>query len=250
VAAQTGTNAQTGGQTGDGQADTDDRSAARPSPKLDAATAVTTTATTTATMTVPADVATTPQATAPASVAATPTPSQAQTTAVLQQVFPQITRVAGAAGTHRLAITLHPEQLGEVKVTVVVRAGSVHVTVATDPTNGLARTALEHGAPELRRLLEATGGDARLTFGDLGQGSSQPQGSGQQPGQPGQPGQQWAQGGATDTSGQGGRHEPAASQPQPQATVGRGRPSYDGPTTAADDSRPVRPATSGVDQLI
>jgi flagellar hook-length control protein FliK len=174
---------------------------------------------------------------------------------VLQQVFPQITRVAGTQGTHRLAITLHPEQLGEVKVTVVVRAGNVRVTVATDPANGMARTALEHGAPELRRLLEATGGDAHVTFGDLAPGSAQPQGSGQtgqQPGQPGQPGQHWGQGTATDTSGHGGRHDSAPSQSQAQTAAGGGRPSYDGPTTAADDSRsvPVRPATSGVDQLI
>jgi flagellar hook-length control protein FliK len=88
------------------------------------------------------------------------------TTAVLRQVFPEVTRVATQAGpgTHRLSLTLHPETLGEVKVTLVVRAGTVHVSLAAG--TGVAHDALLQGAPELRRLLEVTGGDARVVVRD------------------------------------------------------------------------------------
>ena len=88
------------------------------------------------------------------------------TTAVLRQVFPEVTRVATQAGpgTHRLSVTLHPDDLGEVKVTLVVRAGAVHVHLAAG--SGAAHDALLQGAPELHRLLEVTGGDARVVVRD------------------------------------------------------------------------------------
>lgn len=175
-----------------------------------------------------------------------------QTAAVLRQVFPEVTKVAASGqGTHRLAITLHPEDLGEVRVTVVVRAGSVQVDVATDPVNGAARTALEHGAPELRRLLEAVGTDAEVRFREFGtstaSNSTTPNST---------------TGGATD----GGRQQSQTfAQAQAQADAGsggRGRPasyaSTDQPTlrdaSVAPESDPsvptARRATSGVDQLI
>lgn len=175
-----------------------------------------------------------------------------QTAAVLRQVFPEVTKVAASGqGTHRLAITLHPEDLGEVRVTVVVRAGSVQVDVATDPVNGAARTALEHGAPELRRLLEAVGTDAEVRFREFGTStaanSTTPNST---------------NGGATD----GGRQQSQTfTQAQAQADAGsggRGRPasyaSTDQPTlrdaSVASESDPsvptARRATSGVDQLI
>lgn len=171
-------------------------------------------------------------------------PEPQQTAAVLRQVFPEVTRVATSGqGTHRVAITLHPEDLGEVRVTVVVRAGTVHVDVATDPIHGIARAALEHGAPELRRLLEATGSDAQVRFREFGDGSQT--------------------GSATD----GGRQQSqtyAQAQSQAQGDAngsGRSRSTYpsgdqstqrDLPVASeSDPSTPTaRRLTSGVDQLI
>jgi flagellar hook-length control protein FliK len=93
-------------------------------------------------------------------------PHAERTTAVLRQVFPEVTRVATQAGpgTHRLSITLSPETLGQVKVTLVVRPGGVHVSLAAE--SGAAHAALSQGAPELHRLLEATGGDSRVVVRD------------------------------------------------------------------------------------
>lgn len=95
-----------------------------------------------------------------------PRTSAERTSAVLRQVFPEVTRVAAQAGpgTHRLSITLNPETLGEVKVTLLVRAGAVHVSLAAQ--SGAAHDALLQGAPELHRLLEVTGGDARVVVRD------------------------------------------------------------------------------------
>jgi flagellar hook-length control protein FliK len=127
---------------------------------------------------------------APAALDARPTTER--TTAVLRQVFPEVTRVASqaGAGTHRLSITLHPDTLGEVKVTLVVRAGAVHVSLAAD--SGAAHDALLQGAPQLHRLLEATGGDARVVVRDASstpdpstdQRGSDPRGSDQRGQQP------------------------------------------------------------------
>lgn len=79
------------------------------------------------------------------------------TEAVARQVFPEITRLAQGAspGTHRLSITLHPEDLGEVKVTVVVRAGTLQVHLSAETP--AARAALAGGSPELHRMLELAG---------------------------------------------------------------------------------------------
>lgn len=168
-----------------------------------------------------------------------------QTTAVLRQVFPEVTRVASTPGTHRLAITLHPDDLGEVRVTVVVRGESVRVNVATDPTNGVARTALEHGAPELRRLLESTGSDARVEFRDLGAGAglgSTTDGGRQQ--QPQASGNGW-------TQSQDDGRSPRQSHPHPESA-----PPHRPANTNEAGSRPgpqiptARTAASGLDQLI
>lgn len=90
--------------------------------------------------------------------------------AVVQQVFPEVTRLASTAsnGTHRITLTLQPEQLGEVRVTLVVRDGSVHVRLAGgDGAEGAAvHRALAGGAPELQRLLERTGAEARVSVRD------------------------------------------------------------------------------------
>ncbi|MDH2414625.1 flagellar hook-length control protein FliK [Nocardioides sp. CER19] len=110
--------------------------------------------------------------TAPVNVAVDATGTGEPTTAVLRQVFPEVTRVATQAGpgTHRLSITLHPENLGEVNVTLVIRAGAVHVNLAAG--SGAAHDALLQGAPELHRLLEVAGGDARVVVRDASSSSA------------------------------------------------------------------------------
>jgi len=180
--------------------------------------------------------------------------STQQTTAVLRQVFPEITAVASTPGTHRLAITLHPADLGEVRVTVVVRGDSVRVNVATDPTNGIARTALEHGAPELRQLLESTGANARVDFRDLGAAIGAGLGSATDGGHQQQ--QQQSQGFAqaqAQTFAQG--ESESRRQPRPQAE----QPPVPRPAVAVAEVPaphrgtqllPVRRAASGLDQLI
>jgi len=87
--------------------------------------------------------------------------------AVVQQVFPEVTRLSRSGnGTHRLTITLQPEQLGEVRVTLVVRDGTVRVNLASEQ----AKDILAQAAPELRRLLEQSGAtDARIVVRDAGQ---------------------------------------------------------------------------------
>lgn len=96
--------------------------------------------------------------------------------AVVQQVFPEVTRMSqvastGGNGTHRITLTLQPELLGEVRVTLVVRDGSVQVRLAggagasADESAALHR-ALASGAPELQRLLERTGAEARVSVRD------------------------------------------------------------------------------------
>lgn len=84
----------------------------------------------------------------------------------VQQVLPAVMQLATKGnGTHRISVTLQPEHLGEVRVTLVVRDGTVRVSLAADQ----ARDTLLQGAPELRRLLEATGmTDARVVVRDLG----------------------------------------------------------------------------------
>ncbi|WP_207009095.1 flagellar hook-length control protein FliK [Nocardioides aromaticivorans] len=73
-----------------------------------------------------------------------------------------------ANGTHRITLTLQPEQLGEVRVTLVVKDGAVHVRLAGgEGIEGAAvHRALAGEAPELQRLLERTGAEARVTVRD------------------------------------------------------------------------------------
>lgn len=96
--------------------------------------------------------------------------------AVVQQVFPEVTRVVSTVGTpggpgngtHRITLTLQPEQLGEVRVTLVVRDGTVHVRLAgAEGVEGAAvQRVLAGEAPELQRILERTGAEARVTVRD------------------------------------------------------------------------------------
>ncbi|WP_181642585.1 flagellar hook-length control protein FliK, partial [Nocardioides massiliensis] len=53
-------------------------------------------------------------------------------------------------GTHRISLTLHPASLGQVQVTLTVRAGALTVTLAAGPE---AQAALGADGAELHRLL-------------------------------------------------------------------------------------------------
>lgn len=84
---------------------------------------------------------------------------------VAQQLFPEVSRlVSRGDGTHRLTMTLSPESLGDVQVTLVLAKGAVTVSFEAGDE---ARRALLESAPELRRLLELTGAvDTRVTVRD------------------------------------------------------------------------------------
>ncbi|MFC6154121.1 flagellar hook-length control protein FliK [Nocardioides yefusunii] len=74
---------------------------------------------------------------------------------VADQVGSQVSRlVSRGDGTHRLTMTLTPEHLGDVRVTLVVRNGEMTVSFGAGDE---ARRALLESAPELRRLLELAG---------------------------------------------------------------------------------------------
>ncbi|MCX6400734.1 MAG: flagellar hook-length control protein FliK [Propionibacteriales bacterium] len=88
--------------------------------------------------------------------------------AVVTQVFPEITRlVSSGNGTHRITLTLQPAQLGEVRVTLVVRDGAVRVRMSGEAGDSVVRQALATGAPELQRMLERAGAtEARVLVRD------------------------------------------------------------------------------------
>lgn len=103
-------------------------------------------------------IATVAPAAAPAAldtaVSARPAPPPAPP--AMEQLHPVITRLAtsGGDGVHRLTVRLHPEELGPVQITVVVRDGAVQVSLtALDD----AQAVLQSGTPELRRMLEEAG---------------------------------------------------------------------------------------------
>lgn len=195
-----------------------------------------------------------PAAAASTPAAVTTDDGTGQATAVLRQVFPEVTRVAATPGTHRLAITLHPEDLGEVRVTVVVRGDNVRVSVATDPTSGTARTALQHGAPELRQLLKSTGANAHVEFRDLaptgaGLGSATDGGSRQQSQAFAQAHSHAQSEAQAHAQGDGQHHRQPRTQPDPPLPH---RPSLTTAPDAQSGTRlpTVRTATAGLDRLI
>lgn len=171
--------------------------------------------------------------------------------AVVQQVFPEVTRVVSSAGngTHRITLTLQPEQLGEVRVTLVVRDGSVHVRLAGGEGGDSAAVhrALASGAPELQRLLERSGTEARISvrdaFGQLASTAPTPpaaptnasgttsQQTGPQTGQ--QTGQQTDHQAAADARTHDGQDRSGRDQPRDR----RDHPSD--PSRAHDQVRPV-----------
>jgi flagellar hook-length control protein FliK len=206
-------------------------------------------------------------ATAPAPAPATPTAAPAgthppRTAAVLEQVFPEISKLSTAGnGTQRMTLTLHPQDLGTVRVTLTVRDGSVQVSLASDQ----ATSSLVQGSGDLHRLLEAQGVvDSRVVVRDLASGvvaadsssgtggqagDRQPQGQ-QQP-QPGDTGQTGQAGGRSETGGQARRE----ADPGSQGGQAERPAAYAVTRDAATDTDLARttPPTlrrSGVDQLI
>lgn len=91
--------------------------------------------------------------------------------AVLDQVLPVVPRlVTRGDGTQRLTLRLHPEELGEVRLTVTVRNNTVDVTLAAGST---AQEALRDGSPHLRALLDAAGHTTgQVVIRDLPQSSA------------------------------------------------------------------------------
>jgi len=110
----------------------------------------------------------------PATVTA-PAPATAATAArpadaVPGQVFPEVARLSQAGpGTHRVTLRLDPGTLGEVRVTLTVRDGEVQVRLAAQHD---AREVLALAAPDLRRLLEQPGVEARVSVADLTTGTT------------------------------------------------------------------------------
>lgn len=169
---------------------------------------------------------------------------------VTDQVFPQVARlVSRGDGMHRLALRLHPADLGEVKVVMTVKAGVVDVTLHA---GAAAREALRDGSPQLRSLLELTGATAgQLVVRDLvTTGSPAAQQLGQQLGQ--QTGQQPGQsdpsgvdlGASADREARDGASGELDGQSGQDGTAAR----RTGPPGDAVPERPApRPSTSHLD---
>lgn len=96
-----------------------------------------------------------------------PTPNPISTH-VVDQISDKITSlVSRGDGTHRITLRLQPEQLGDVRVVMTVRDGTVHVRLAAGERD--TRTALADGSAELHRLLESAGAtDAKVVVRELG----------------------------------------------------------------------------------
>ncbi len=93
---------------------------------------------------------------------------------VTAQVFPEIGRLAVRAssageGIHRITLNLHPETLGDVRVTLVVRGGEMKISIHA--ANEAGRI-MADSLPELRRLLGSAGADAIVAVRDTGAGGA------------------------------------------------------------------------------
>lgn len=162
---------------------------------------------------------------------------------VTSQVFGEVGRlVARGDGTHRMTLTLNPEALGEVRVTLTVRQGEVTVSFAAGDE---AQRALLEGAPELRRLLELSGAtESRITVRDSSggpgsQGSHQPQTQSDGQGDS-------SSGRAADAGGTDGQDADARpGTPDQHARMRDGQPATDGTHRGPGATRlPHDPVTS------
>ncbi len=194
--------------------------------------------------------------------------------AVPGQIQPQLLRlVSRGDGTHRVSLQLHPAELGEVRVTVVVKDGAVDVSLAAAPA---AQDALRAGSDQLRSLLGGSGHTlGRLVVQDLpgtitAQGSAAQstatQSTATQSGGPGHQGQQQPGPGTgqspgsvqAQTSGHGGQQggqQPADQHPGrawPDRSGGDPSPSPPAATArpGGGSASPVRTARTGLDLRI
>jgi hypothetical protein len=106
-----------------------------------------------------------PAATAPVSTATATAPTDPHR--VIDQVFSQITQVAGHAtqAAQRVTVKLNPDNLGEVRIVLTHRQGELHVSLAAGEQ---ARSTLTDGSAELHRLLQTAGhSDSRIVVRDL-----------------------------------------------------------------------------------
>lgn len=103
----------------------------------------------------------TPASTSQPASAAAPAPLP-----VSRQVIPELTRMSTLGeGVHRLTMTLRPEALGEVRVTMTVRDGSLHVRLAAGTE---AQHALVPDLTELQQVLKlGSSSDVRVVLRDL-----------------------------------------------------------------------------------
>lgn len=151
--------------------------------------------------------------------------------AVPGQVFPEVVRLSQSGnGTHRMTLRLDPGTLGEVKITLTVRDGEVQVRLAAQHD---AREVLAQSAPELRRLLEQSGGvDARVAIADLSSGTTTDLSGGAWDRERGT-----GTGAGADTGEQG--HRPGSYDAPGGSASGAARDAD--PTTGAERARDVRP---------
>ena len=182
-------------------------------------------------------------------VVAPAAPSTTTPTAVVQQVFPEVARLATAGnGTHRITLTLHPDDLGTVRVTLTVHDGSMRVSLAADQ----ATDSLVRGCAELHRLLQDhSGGDARIVVRNIVTGTvaadtaaSSATGTVTDFGSSQQRSAQHPFSDASGGFGQSAQHRPGPDDGE--AALLRGAPRE----STTDITTGPRPATRGVDQLI
>jgi len=140
---------------------------------------------------------------------------------VSRQVIPELTRMSTLGeGVHRLTMTLRPEALGEIRVTMTVRDGSLHVRLAAGTE---AQHALVPDLTELQQVLKlGSSSDVRVVLRDLS-------------GVPATPDQQSGQTG-NQTGNQTG------SQQGPGHHAGHGAPPGDPGTTAGSGHQNRREA--------
>ncbi|HET9423560.1 MAG TPA: flagellar hook-length control protein FliK [Nocardioides sp.] len=155
-----------------------------------------------------------------------------------RQVGPVLVRILEAnparPSTHRVSLHLHPADLGEVRATLTLRDGAVHVTLAAGPA---ARELLRQDHPLLHHVLEQTGAErveiavralptGRETVDTAGTSAPSDLFTGDRPG----------------SSGSSGREERPGAAPRSTAPAATDLPGTDPPAP-----RPAPAGRSGVD---